>query len=252
MPAAYDKYDYVKYWVGREYENKAEVIAIKSFLSKIKKIHTIFEIGAGFGRLAPSYMFRAKKVILSDPSSKTLKLARKTFSRTKNIKFIHTSVENIPSKVRAGSVDVVVMVRVLHHIKDVDSAFKIINRVLSKGGYLVLEFANKRHFKASFENLLKGNFGFFSNENPTDIRSAKSLRQGALPFMNYDPNRIRQMLSNEGFQIIDQRSVSNIRSPFLKSIFSTDVLVSLDALLQKPLSYIDFGPSIFVLARKRA
>ncbi len=92
MSAAYDKYDYLKYWIGRDYEHKSEVIALRALLTKIKKIKTILEIGAGFGRLVSSYSFRAKKIILSDPSAKTLKVARSAFKNKKNIKFIHSPV----------------------------------------------------------------------------------------------------------------------------------------------------------------
>jgi len=103
MAAAYDTFDYPSYWIGREYEHRSEVIALKAFLSKIKRIKTILEIGAGFGRLAPIYSYRAKRVILSDPSSKTLKVARNAFKDKKNFRFIHSSLENIPNKLRASS-----------------------------------------------------------------------------------------------------------------------------------------------------
>jgi len=251
MPAAYDKYDYVKYWIGRDYEHKAEVIALKAFLSKIKKVKVALEIGAGFGRLAPTYSFRAKKVILSDPSSKTLKIARESFSGQKNIKYINSTLENLPKKVRPSSVDLIVMVRVFHHIRDIDNAFKLINRMLSPNGYFIFEFANKRHIKASVRELLKGNFSYLRDTSTTDVRSKKSIKSGAILFQNYHPSKINSVLQEYGFDVISTRSVSNIRSPFLKTIFSTDILVAIDRLLQRPLSYIYFGPSIFVLAKKR-
>ena len=98
MSAAYDTFDYPGYWIGRDYEHKSEVIALKALLQKIKRIKTILEVGAGFGRLVPSYAFRAKKIILSDPSSKSLKIARGAFSGKKSIKFIHSCLENLPAK----------------------------------------------------------------------------------------------------------------------------------------------------------
>jgi hypothetical protein len=69
--------------------------------------------------------------------------------------------------------------------------------------------------------------------------------------MNYHPDKIKDILTQYDFEVVEERSVSNIRSTFLKNIFSTDLLVSLEKVLQKPFSYIDFGPSIFILARKR-
>lgn len=251
MGAAYDNFDYPAYWVGREYEHKSEIVAIKSFLNKIKKIRTILEIGAGFGRLASTYSFRAHKNILSDPSSRSLKIARATYKSKKNIKYIHSSLENLPTKVRKGSVDLIVMVRVIHHLKDIHKSFRIINRLLKPNGYLIFEFANKRHFKATVRNLIKGNFAFTKDIATTDLRSKRAIKRGTLPFLNYHPEKIKLVLDELGFEIIEKKSVSNIRSTFLKRLFSTELLVFFDQLLQKPFSFLDFGPSIFVLARKR-
>lgn len=251
MPAAYDTFDYPGYWIGRDYEHKSEVIALKSFLQKIKSIKTILEVGAGFGRLVPTYSFRAKKLILTDPSSKTLKIARDAYRDKGNIKFIHSSLENLPTKIRPSTIDLVIMIRVFHHIQDIDKAFDIIRRMISPNGYFIFEFANKRHVKAAIRELFRGNFSFFYNTSTKDARSLRSIKNKAILFQNYHPEKINQMLRIHGFEVITTRSVSNIRSPFLKTVFPTDLLVAIDGLLQKPLSYLNFGPSIFILARKR-
>src|SRR3989338_7906320 len=94
MAAAYDTYDYPGYWIGREYEHEAEIFAIKSFLKKIPVIKNVVEIGAGFGRLVPAYFFRARRVVLTDPSIKLLKIARLTFG-AKRFPFLHFVVENL-------------------------------------------------------------------------------------------------------------------------------------------------------------
>ena len=64
MPAAYDSFDYPSYWEGREYEHNSELIALRRLISLIPKIDTLLEIGAGFGRLTPEYLYRAKRIIL--------------------------------------------------------------------------------------------------------------------------------------------------------------------------------------------
>lgn len=251
MSAAYDTFDYPGYWIGRDYEHKSEVIALKSFLQKIKKVKNILEIGAGFGRLAPSYAFRAKRVILTDPSAKTLKIARASYVGKKNFKYIQSSLENLPSKIRGGTVGLVIMIRVIHHIKNIDAAFKIIHRMIAPGGYFIFEFANKKHIKATFKEFAKGNFSFLKDQETTDIRSKKSIKRGTLPFLNYHPDKIKEILNEYDFEVIEERSVSNIRSSFLKKVFSTELLIWFETILQKPFSYIDFGPSIFILAKKR-
>ncbi len=252
MSAAYDTFDYPSYWIGRDYEHRSEVVALKAFLHKIPKINTILEIGAGFGRMIPFYSFRAKRVIVTEPSSKLLKIPRQKFKNKKNITFLQSTIDNIPVKVRNGSVDLIIMIRVLHHIEDVGQTINTVRKLLRNGGYFALEFANKTHFKAVLTELARGNINFINNEEVEDRRSAKSIKKKTLPFFNYHPNAINKILTDNGFEIIEKRSVSNIRSPLLKSIFSVDLLVYVESMVQKIFAPFNFGPSIFILAKKRA
>ena len=96
MPAAYDSYDYPSYWKGREYEHQSEFLALRKLVAEIPKVNKIIEIGAGFGRLLPSYQFRSKKIVLTDPSAKLISIARKKYGKFKNINFIQTKLQTIP------------------------------------------------------------------------------------------------------------------------------------------------------------
>lgn len=250
MSAYYDNYDYPSYWIGREYEHESELIAIRAFLEKIPKIRTILEVGSGFGRLVPAYAFRAKKIILSEPSGKLLKIARLSNPQDK-FSFIQTTAQNLTTKLKRGSVDLALCVRVVHHVEDMGQLIETICSLLKKRGYLILEFANKKHLKATILEFLKGNFTFPIDIFPSDKRSLRSVRANSLPFLNYHPDEIRKKLADCDFKIIEARSVSNIRSSFLKKHLATETLVSLERSLQVPLSYINFGPSIFLLAQKR-
>lgn len=251
MAAAYDNFDYPTYWMTREYEHKSEVMVLNNFLHRINKIKNMIEIGAGFGRLVPYYSYRAKKIIVSDPSSKLLRVAREDFKDKRNLKFIHSSLENLPKKVRPKTMDLAIIVRVLHHIKDVPLGLKIIGKMLTPGGYLILEFPNKIHFKKTLSQFRKGDLTYPLDLTITDMRSKKAIKKGLLPFYNFHPDKICEMLEDAGFEVIEKRSVSNIRSSFLKKIFSVDLLLYAEKLTQVPLSYLNFGPSIFILARKR-
>lgn len=251
MPAAYDKYDYTSYWEGREYEHDSEVVAIKGYLEQIPEIGRVLEIGGGFGRHVPNYIYRAKKAVLTDPSAKNLSIARKNLQNYKNLVIKQISLENALHKFRRKSFDLIIMIRVMHHIEDIDKAFSIISSLLDNNGYLVFEFANKLHFKAIVENLLKGNFSFITNEKPIDRRSQKMIKKGTLPFVNYHPETIRRALEKYGFKVIERRSVSNIRSPFLKKYLPESFMLYIEKLLQIALAYVNFGPSIFILAKKR-
>jgi ubiquinone/menaquinone biosynthesis C-methylase UbiE len=249
MSAAYDNYDYPLYWKSREYEHASEIVAIKALLSRVSKFNKIIDIGAGYGRLVPAYIYRAKKVVLSDPSAKLLSIARKKHSKARNISYIHSSLENL--KVYKNSFDMAIMVRVLHHIRDLDRAFDVIDKILVKNGYFILEFPNKNHLKAMFRNFMDGNLTYPISIWPIDISSKKSKKLKSLPFINYHPDQIIEKLKAHEFEIIEIRSVSNIRSSLLKRLFPVKILIDIEKYIQRYLSAIKVGPSIFILARKR-
>lgn len=234
MPALYDQYDYPQFWEGRDYEHGSEVIAVQSFLQKIPQINRLIDIGAGYGRLAPYYIYRAKRSVLIDSSSKLLKQARQKINyidgkRAGNVRYIHSRAQNLSRKVKNGTFDVVICIRILHYIENPSVAIKIANKLLKKNGYLILEFPNKLHGKAR----------------------AKHIFRRSLPYINFYPIDIENELKKQGFELIDKRSVSNIRSSLMKKHVPVSVLLLLEDILQRPLSRLNFGPSIFILAKKR-
>lgn len=251
MAAHYDTYDYPSYWIGREYEHESEVLALKSLLDKIRKIDTILEIGAGFGRLTPTYLYRARKIIISDPSTRLLGIARDKYRGKKNVKIVQSRAENLTEKLPGSSADLIIMVRVLHHLEDTGNFLEAARKLLKPNGYLILEFANKNHIKATLREFLKGNITFPLDIFTKDLSTKKSAKRKSLPFQNFHPDLIRHKLEEKGFEIKEGRSVSNIRSPFLKRILPCESLLSLEKFLQKPLYYINFGPSVFLLAQKK-
>lgn len=250
MPAAYDTYDYPAYWSGREYEHESEVRAIKRFLNKIPRINKAVDVGAGYGRLTSSYLYRCRKVTLTDPSAKLLKIARANYIGNKVI-CMQTKVENLPKKFLSSKYDLAIMTRVLHHIDNINRAFAAVNRILADRGYFILEFANKNHFKALFKALIKGNFTFPIDIFPHDVRCRKNKRLNTLPFNNYHPDLIVRYLEENNFEVLDRISVSNFRSIWFKEFIPKEFLLWLDEKLGHVLSSLHFGPSIFILARKK-
>ncbi len=251
MVAAYDSYDYSAYWEGRNYEHNSEVIALKKLLDKIPKIRAIVEVGGGFGRLVPAYAYRAKRVIFSEPSAKLLQKAKSNLSNFQNITYLQSGIENIANSVPKGRTDLVLLIRVAHHLTDLESSFTTINSLLKPKGYFILEFANKLHFKAIFRHIFKGDFGYLTDLSSVDIRSPRSIKKHTIAFLNHHPALVYHSLEKSGFEVIEKLSVSNFRSPFLKKYLPMDVLISLEHAFQSLLSRLNFGPSIFVLAQKK-
>lgn len=247
MSSPYDTFDYPSYWKFRKYEHRSEVFTIKTIFKKLPRVNNLLEIGSGYGRLTYLYVNHCKKIILSDPSRKLLKLAKNNHKSNK-IKYLISDLESLHKYIKPSSIDLIVMIRVIHHIKSLEKAFMQINKILKDNGYLILEFPNKAHMKNVIKNLLICNFKYFIDFLPVDIK--KSKERQTLPFINYHPLMIKNVLEKYGFSIIEKYSTSNIRHKYFKNIFSIKTLLILEKLLQKPFSILNFGPSIFVLARK--
>ena len=248
--AYYDDFDYQQYWVGREYEDQVEKIAIKKLLKKISQKGSIIDIGAGFGRLASAYACLFKRCLLIDPSKDLLNQAKLNLNLKgfKNLTFKVGTAEKLP--VDSGSFDVALVVRVIHHLKDPEKTLAEIHRILRPRGFLILEFANKIHFRARIRALIEGNFSFAFDVKPQEQRTPESIKAGKIAFLNHHPKKIKQDLKRTGFEIVEILSVSNFRLPILKHLLPSPALLFLENLCQKPLAKISFGPSLFVLARK--
>lgn len=248
MSVPYDYFDYPSYWAFRRYENEAEKIAISYLFRKIGKKDSLAEIGSGFGRLVPFYSDFAKEIVLADPSENLLQISQKKFGQQRKIKFIKTSLPKL--SLPNSSFDVVVMVRVIHHLKDTENFFNEISRILKPDGFFVLELANKIHFLARVRELLKGNFFFTADQEPLEMRSKESIASNKILFLNHHPQKIIKNLKAEGFIIEKILSVSNFRNPIIKKFIPLKVLLFLERYSQRFLANLYFGPSIFILARK--
>lgn len=237
-------FNYQKYWQKRLYEDEAERIVLKRIFQLIGSGEALADVGGGFGRLVPEYGSYFKKCVLIDPSQKLLVLAKKLCPKYKNLTVTEGRIENLPLDNR--TFDVVLLVRILHHLSRPKKAIQEIQRILRPGGYLILEFANELHAKNCLRALLRLDFNFFTKHTPEDI----GHREGTPPFFNYHPNQIKTLLLSEGFEISKTFSVSNFRHPLVKKIVPGGLLLFLEKFLQEPLASVNFGPSIFVLAQK--
>lgn len=239
------EFDYQKYWQERNYENQADQIALKKLLKLIPNKEKIIDIGAGFGRLTPVYQNQFKKIVLVDPSLKMLNKAKTKF-KAKNIKFVKAYIEKLPFK--KNSFDTACFIRTIHHLKKPSLALQEASRVLKPSGWLILEFANKLHFKTRLKAWLRLDFKFSCNTQPVKIGQSKNCD---VPFLNYHPQFITQLLEKNNFQIIKKFSVSNFRSSFCKKILPFKWLLFLENIAQEALAGFCAGPSIFILAKKK-
>ncbi|HSW85699.1 MAG TPA: class I SAM-dependent methyltransferase [Candidatus Saccharimonadales bacterium] len=244
-----DQYDdpnhnYLKYWEGRQYEHQAEEIAVCKLLDG-KHFNWAVDIGGGYGRLSLLLKKYADKVTLAEPSQQQLELAREFLSNHTEIERRQIQADDLPFK--NNSIDLITMVRVMHHLPDPAPEFLEIHRVLTDDGYAIIEVANYLHIR----NRLKH---FSKNQRlpvkPVDIRSEVNKRDDEIPFVNHNPQTVIRQLELAGLKVEAKLSVSNLRSVRLKKLLPNSVMLSAERWLQRPLAPVYFGPSIFFLVRK--
>lgn len=237
-------YNYLHYWDGREYEHAAEEIAIRRFLSGLTFEHAV-DIGGGYGRLCVLLRDYASNVTLAEPSRKQLAIAKKYLKNYPEIASVRMQADDL--QFRTNSVDLITMIRVMHHLPDPSKEFQEIARVLKKDGYLILELANNAH---ALNRIRYGLRGQKIPVKPVDIRSEENRRDDEVAFVNHNPKTVVKQLAHAGLKVEKTRSVSNLRSSFVKRFVPLWLLKSIERPLQPLLSRIYFGPSVFLFVRR--
>lgn len=249
MKAPYDLCDYTKFWEGREYEDQAERLALEKFLNKVIKRDRFIDVGGGYGRLCVILCKYFKRGVLVDPSDNNLSKARELLKNADSIEIIKGSLPRLDFK--DSEFDLVNMVRVSHHLVNIEPTIKELVRITKPGGFLIIEVANKINILARLKAYLRGDFGFSRRLEVIDRRSEESRRQRMISFVNHHPLKVLEIMKNNGLTIVDILSVSNLRNKMIKNIVPFTMLLGMENKLQSPLARIYAGPSIFILAQKR-
>lgn len=237
-------YNYLHYWDGRDYEHRSEEIAIKKLLNG-KKFSRAVDIGGGYGRLCLLLQKYAKDVTLTEPSLKQLEIAETYLKDYPGITRLQMQADKLTFE--TDSVDLITMIRVMHHLPDPSREFDEIARVLRPDGYLVLEVANYAHIRNRFKYAFKRKK---LPMKPVDIRSPENQRDDEVAFVNHNPKKVIKQLAHAGLTIERRLSVSNLRSPLLKKVLPFRFMVATERVLQPLLSKMYFGPSVFFLVRR--
>lgn len=238
----YNGYDYKKiFWedADREYEDQADRMAIRKLLPK--RMEKFADIGGGYGRLANEYLKRARKVYLFDYSKTELAQAKEIYGDKLETKA--GDIYELPFN--DNELDGLMMIRVTHHLKDLEKAMAELYRVLKPGGVAVIEVANKRTLPKIARFITRR-----SKVNPFDKTVANYKEISVNGFYNYHPKYVENIFKRLGFKQEKVLSVSNFRSKGLKKVFKTNNLIKLEGVAQSALAPIRFAPSIYYKLRK--
>jgi SAM-dependent methyltransferase len=226
------------FWPSRRYEDACDRIALRALLPR--RGARLIEVGAGFGRLAGEYAGH-RQVVLLDASAVHVEAARSAMAGDPRFDVQLGDALALPFP--DGSFDTAVCVRVLHHFADPAPVLRELGRVMSPGGALVLEYANRRNLKAIARHLLG--------------RQARSaFGPGAVAYrphhFDHAPVSVRRALRTAGFSIERIRAVSLFRTPLVCRHVPLRLLTMAEAALQEPLGALTPAPSVFLLARRLA
>ena len=236
-------YDYTKYWDNRDYENAAEHIAIRRLL-KGKHFSSAADIGGGFGRLCVLLRTFSDKVTLAEPAATQLEAAKKVLGGT-DIAQMQMQADDL--KFDDGELDLVTMVRVMHHIPEPSAEFAEIARVLAPGGTAIIEVANYGHFKSRRQHKKDG---IPMPTEPVSIRTVRADEPDAIAFVNHNIDTVVAQLEKAGLKLESKLSVSNLRSQKLKKALPAGAMLAAERMTQRRLAKSNFGPSIFLKLRK--
>ena len=219
---------------GREYEDRAEAIALKRMLPKNGKL--MLELGAGAGRNTPRYA-GFERIVLDYSTTQLIQAQEKLGCSEKYI-YVAADIYRLPFRDR--QFDAATMIRALHHMADAPKALKQIRNVLRSNAVFILEFANKLNLK-SILRYVTGR----QKWNPFSLEPVEFVK------LNFDfhPKAIRKWLGELGFSIEKTLTVSHFRLGLLKRIVPARLLAALDGLFQPTGEFWQFTPSVFVKAR---
>ena len=234
----YEDSDYqTSFWDegGREYEDQTEKIALKRLLPDRGDL--LLEIGAGAGRNTPRYR-GFKQVVLLDYSLTQLQQAQQNLGQSDQYIFVAGDVYRLPFI--NDLFDGATMIRTLHHMKDPLTAISQVQRVMSPDSPFLLEYANKQNLKAILRYLLGR-----QDWNPFSVEAVEFAD------LNFDfhPRSIRTWLTEAGFNLERQLTLSHFRINFLKKIIPTGVLVFFDSIFQPTGQWWQLSPSVFTRSR---
>lgn len=220
---------------GREYEDRAEAIALKHLLPKGGKL--LLEVGAGAGRNTPRYV-GFERVVLLDYSVTQLEQAQARLGDSNRYVYVAADVYRLPFV--TGLFDGATMIRTLHHMADAPRALAQVRSALQPGAVFILEFANKQNIKAILRYLLGRQAWSPFTREPVEF--------AALNF-DFHPAAVEAWLAEAGFRVEKRRTVSHFRLALLKRLAPARILAGLDGLVQWTGEFWQLTPSVFVRAR---
>jgi SAM-dependent methyltransferase len=145
----YNGRDYRTVWQHprAKFEDEIETGVTKRLLSQDNG--WFIDIGGGYGRLYPVLKKEGRNIVFADFAMNLLEIAEKDIGNNPDVKLVAANAYYMPFK--DSMFDGGLSIRVFHHMSDPEKFMRECARILSSGGRIMLEWANKRNLGRTFK-----------------------------------------------------------------------------------------------------
>ncbi|MFG1608044.1 class I SAM-dependent methyltransferase [Actinoplanes sp. NPDC049265] len=197
-------YDYRSYWDDRDYEAWAEDHALENTVPWLGSPEWMVDFGGGFGRNAKHYRTRARRYVLVDYSTTNLRNAAQGLAgdvADGRAYLIRADLNRLPFVDHAF--DAAMVVRVLHHLSDVEGALAEMGRTVRDRW--LLDIPIKHHVLGLARAAVHGDLAAMRGPEPVVTGHSET------PFYNFKLSVVRQRLLDAGWNTRLAGSVNNLR-----------------------------------------
>lgn len=158
---------------------------------------TIYDLGCGNGYISRNLAKKGAKVFASDISSELIKLAEE---KSKDLDITYSTREALDFEgFSDNQFDVVVMNMVIHYIKDLDSLFKGVSRILKKDGLFV--FSTSHPFRPAYP-YSEWETGKINSEEVLFIKTTGYLKEEARDGICWCDNKTKLKMYNQPINLL--------------------------------------------------
>jgi SAM-dependent methyltransferase len=196
--ADYDSngYDYRAYWDGRDYEQMAEDRALRRLVPRLGRAQWFVDFGGGFGRNAAHYRSRAARYVIVDYSATNLTNASHVLAddiSAGRAFLVRADLNALPFV--DAAFDAAIVVRVLHHLPELDRAMAEMGRVVA--GRWLIDVPIKHHVLGVVRGLMRREWGCGPRPRPgTDHRRCRTVLE--LSAERGPPSAVRVRMADPG------------------------------------------------------
>jgi len=240
-------YDYQQYWEGRDYELWAEDRVLRRLVPRLGHCRWFVDFGGAYGRNAGYYLPHSERAVILDYSATNLTNAARRHAdavAAGRLGLVRCDLSAIPFADLAF--DGAIVVRVLHHLADIDFALGEMGRVV-RASWLV-DVPIKHHLLGLVRGMGTGKL--------QEIRNAQPLVTGASDekYFNFQLDAVRERLAALGWQTRLGASANNFRRwedrlPEPVARYARPLVQGMEAATQG-LGKGWLGPSQFVIANR--